>query len=191
MIFGYVRVSTKKQEKGQSIEEQIAAIRARYPDAEIIIETQGGNKHRPAFEGILKRVLPGDIICTVDHTRYSRDTAEGLRIAKELMSRGVLIHFLSFGMLENTPTGHYVLTLLLANAELELSQIVNRTQPARERARKKPGYQDGRPKKYSKKQIAHALELLETKTYKEVEEITGISKSTLIRAVRESGNNDL
>lgn len=185
MIFGYVRVSTKKQEKGQSIEEQTAAILARYPTAEIIIETKGGNKHRPEFDGILKRVLPGDIIVTVDHTRYSRDTAEGLRIAKELMNRGVLIHFLSFGMLENTPTGHYILTLLLANAELELSQIVSRTQPARERARKKPGYQDGRPKKYSKKQITHALELLETKTYKEVEEITGISKSTLIRAVKE------
>ena len=184
MIFGYVRVSTKKQEKGLSIEEQTSKILSRYPDAEIVVETQGGNKHRPEFDGILKRVLPGDIIVTVDHTRYSRDTAEGLRTAKELMNRGILIHFLSFGMLENTPTGHYVLTLLLANAELELSQIVNRTQPARERARKKPGYQDGRPPKYNKKQIAHALELLEIKTYKEVEEITGISKSTLIRALR-------
>lgn len=185
MVFGYVRVSTKKQEKGQSIEEQTAAIFARYPDAEIVIETKGGNKHRPEFDGILKRVLPGDIICTVDHTRYSRDTSEGLRTAKELMNRGVLIHFLSFGMLENTPTGHYVLTLLLANAELELSQIVGRTQPARERARKKPGYRDGRPKKYSKKQIAHAVELLEVHTYKEVESLTGISKSTLIRALKE------
>ena len=184
VIFGYVRVSTKKQEKGQSIEEQTAAILARYPDAEIIIETHGGNKHRPEFDGIIKRALPGDIICAVDHTRYSRDTSEGLRIAKELMNRGVLIHFLSFGMLENTPTGHYVLTLLLANAELELSQIVSRTQPARRRARKKPGYRDGRPPKYSKKQLSHALELLEDKTYKEVEEITGISKSTLIRAIR-------
>lgn len=185
MIFGYVRVSTKKQEKGQSIEEQSAAILARYPVAEIIVETGGGNRHRPEFDKLLGRLLPGDIIVTVDHTRYSRDTAEGLRTAKELMNRGVLIHFLSFGMLENTPTGHYVLTLLLANAELELSQIVKRTQPARARARKKPGYQDGRPKKYSKKQISHAIELLETKTYKEVEEITGISKSTLIRARNE------
>ena len=185
MVFGYVRVSTKKQEKGQSIEEQTAAILARYPDAEIIIETKGGNKSRPEFEGILKRVLSGDIIVTVDHTRFSRDTAEGLRTAKELMNRGVLIHFLSFGMLENTPTGHFILTLLLANAELELSQIVTRTQPARARARKKAGYQDGRPKKFSKKQISHALELLETMTYREVEEITGISKSTLIRAARE------
>ena len=111
MIFGYVRISTKKQEKGQSIEEQTAAILTRYPTAEIIVETKGGNKHRPEFDGILKRVLPGDIICTVSHDRFSRDTVDGLRTAKELMNRGVLIHFLSFGLLENTPTGHYILTL--------------------------------------------------------------------------------
>lgn len=121
---------------------------------------------------------------TVDHTRFSRDTADGLRIAKELMNRGVLIHFLSFGLLENTPTGRFVLTVLLANAELELSHIVSRTQPARARARKKPGYQDGRPKKFNRKQIAHAMDLLENKTYREVEEITGISKSTLIRNMK-------
>ena len=127
-------------------------------------------------------MLPGDIIVTVDHTRFSRDTADGLRTAKELMNRGVLIHFLSFGLLENTPTGHFILTLLLANAELELSQIVARTQPARSRARKKPGYKDGRPNKFSRRHIAHAVEMLESKTYREVEEITGISKSTLIRA---------
>ena len=101
------------------------------------------------------------------------------------MNRGVLIHFLSFGMLENTPVGRYILTLLLAQAELELSQIVGRTQPARERARLKPGYREGRKPKYTKKQISHALELLKGKTYKEVEDITGISKSTLIRALRD------
>ena len=38
--------------------------------------------------------------------------------------------------------------------------------------------------KYSKKQIEHALQLLESNSYKQVEAMTGISKSTLIRAVR-------
>lgn len=186
MIFGYIRVSTKKQEKGFSLEEQEAAILARYPDAEIITETKQGNKQRPAFDGLLKRCLPGDLIVCVDHTRFSRDTSEGLRVAKELMKRGILIHFLSFGLLEDTPTGHYVLTLLLANAELEVAQITARTQPAKEKARQRAGYRDGRPPKYSKRQIRHALDLLQEHTYKEVEELTGISKSTLIRAQKES-----
>lgn len=182
MIFGYIRVSTKKQEKGFSLEEQERAILARYPDAEIIAETKQGNRQRPEFDSMLSRCLPGDIIVTVDHTRFSRDTAEGLRVAKELMNRGVLIHFLSFGLLENTPVGRYILTMLLANAELEVAQITSRTQPAREKARQRAGYRDGRPPKFSKRQIKHALELLEQYTYKEVESMTGISKSTLIRA---------
>ena len=182
MIFGYIRVSTKKQEKGFSLEEQKAAILARYPDAEIIQETKQGNRHRPAFDAMLQRCLPGDLIVTVDHTRFSRDTAEGLRIARNLMDRGILIHFLSFGLLENTPTGRYVLTMLLAQAELEVAQITARTQPAKRKAMSRPGYHDGRPPKYSRRQLQHALELLQEKTYKEVEEITGISKSTLIRA---------
>ena len=157
----------------------------------MLLKQKEGNKHRPEFDALLARLLPGDIVVTVDHTRFSRDAAEGLRTAKELMNRGVLIHFLSFGMLENTPVGRYILTMLLAQAELELSQIVGRTQPARERARlKKPGYRDGRPKKYSKKKIEHALFLLETRTYREVEELTGISKSTLVRALREKLETD-
>lgn len=182
MIFGYIRVSTKKQEKGFSLEEQEASILARYPGAEIVTETKQGNRQRPEFDAMLQRCLPGDIIVTVDHTRFSRDTAEGLRVAKELMNRGILIHFLSFGLLENTPTGRYVLTMLLANAELEVAQITARTQPARAKAKQRPGYRDGRPPKYSKRQLRHAVDLLQNHTYKEVEDMTGISKSTLIRA---------
>ena len=154
MQFGYVRVSTKKQEKGLSLEEQTSKILARYPHAEIISETKQGNSHRPEFDAMLARCLPGDVIVTVDHTRFSRDTAEGLRVAKELMERGVLIHFLSFGMLENTPTGRYVLTMLLAQAELEVAQIRARTKPAKERAKVRAGYRDGRPPKYTKNNLA-------------------------------------
>lgn len=51
-------------------------------------------------------------------------------------------------------------------------------------ARQRSDYREGRPRKYSRKQIAHALELLKTMSYKQVEEITGISKSTIIRAKR-------
>ena len=43
----------------------------------------------------------------------------------------------------------------------------------------------GRPKKYTKCQLQHAMELLDSgKSYKQVEAMTGISKSTLIRERR-------
>lgn len=184
MIYGYVRISTKKQEKGFSIEEQIEKILRRYPDAHIITETKQGNRQRPEFEQLLRTVASGDLIVTVDHTRFSRDTAAGLQAARELMDKGVLIHFLSFGLLENTPMGRYVLAILFANAELEVSMITDRTQSGRRRAKKKAGYVDGRPPKYSRAKLKHALALYETHTAREVEELTGISKSTLMRAKR-------
>ena len=72
MIYGYVRISTKKQEKGFSVEEQTEKILSRYPDATIVVETGQGNKHRPEFERLLNIVVPADLIVTVDHTRFSR-----------------------------------------------------------------------------------------------------------------------
>lgn len=52
-------------------------------------------------------------------------------------------------------------------------------------AKQKPGFRKGRPNKFSKKQIEHALKLLETHSYTQVEELTGISRSTLTRELKE------
>ena len=54
----------------------------------------------------------------------------------------------------------------------------------REKARTKKGYQEGRPKKYSKRKLNEAMELLKMHSYREVEKMTGISKSTLVRYKR-------
>ena len=63
--------------------------------------------------------------------------------------------------------------------------IVERTQEGKALAKLRADFREGRPKKYQKKQIEHALSLLNHHSYKEVEEKTGISKSTLTRAKRQ------
>ena len=50
-----------------------------------------------------------------------------------------------------------------------------------ELAKMNPDFREGRPKKFSNTQINHALSLLENHSYRQVEQMTGISKSTLIR----------
>ena len=55
-------------------------------------------------------------------------------------------------------------------------------------AKQSKNYREGRPHKFSKTQIEHAMNLLEHHTYKQVEELTGISKSTLVRAKRRKIN---
>ena len=85
-------------------------------------------------------------------------------------------------MIEDTLTGRLILTVLLSFAEYERGMIVERTQTGKAIARQNPNYREGRPKKYKPQQIEHASKLLqEGKTYREVESLTGISKSTLIR----------
>jgi DNA invertase Pin-like site-specific DNA recombinase len=72
---------------------------------------------------------------------------------------------------------------MLAFAEYERGMIVERTQTGKAIAKQDPDYREGRPKKYLPTQLKHALELLEAgKTYRQVEALTGISKSTLVRA---------
>ncbi|MBR3972405.1 MAG: recombinase family protein [Oscillospiraceae bacterium] len=90
---------------------------------------------------------------------------------------------MGIGLVENTLTSNLILAVMLAFAEYERGMIVERTQAGKAVARQDPNYHEGRPKKYTTCQLQHALELLDSgKTYRQVEAMTGISKSTLIRA---------
>lgn len=89
------------------------------------------------------------------------------------------------GLVENTLTGNLILTVMLAFAEYERGTIVERTQTGKAIARQDPNFKDGRPKKFTQEQIELALSLLEQgKTYRQITQMTGISKSTVIRAKR-------
>ncbi|WP_264173230.1 helix-turn-helix domain-containing protein [Clostridium estertheticum] len=72
---------------------------------------------------------------------------------------------------------------------MERNTIIERTQNGKAIAKTKEGYKEGRPKSYTLKQINNAIKMLESNSYTEVAEITGISKSTLIREVRKRKEN--
>lgn len=84
------------------------------------------------------------------------------------------VHILNIGLVENTPTGKLVFNVISAFAEFERDMIVERTQEGKVVAKQRKDFR-GRPNKYRKKEIEHALELLKTHSYTQVEEITGIS----------------
>lgn len=89
------------------------------------------------------------------------------------------------GMIENTYIGRLIVTNLLAFAEFERAMIIERTQAGKAIAKTKAGFKEGRPKLYNADKLDHALSMLQVnggnKSYKEVERLLGISKSTLIR----------
>lgn len=185
MIYGYTRVSTRAQLDGHGLQSQKQEILSKYENSQIVEEQFTGVKlDRPILNNLLENIKEGDTLVVTKLDRLARNTAEGINIIENLFSKGVSVHVLNVGLLENTTMGKFFLTTLLAVAEMERNIIIERTQSGKELAKQDPNFKEGRPKVYGSKQINHALNLLENHTYRQVEELTGISKSTLIRAKR-------
>ena len=183
MIYGYARVSTKTQAKdGNSLEGQKKALidagaTEIYEDA-----FTGTITDRPKFDLLLSKLESGDTLVVTKLDRIARSAVEGSKLVQSLLERGISVNVLNMGKMDDTPTGKLIYTIMFAFAEFERDMIVERTQEGRAIARKHKDYREGRPKKYSKKQIIHALGLLENHSYTQVVEMTGISKATLARA---------
>lgn len=185
MIYGYARVSTKGQAKdGNSLEVQENALKAAGA-TEIYADAFTGTKsHRPELDKLLAVMQSGDTVKVTKLDRIARSATQGIELIQSLLDKGITVHVLNMGVMDNSPTGRLVRNVMLSFAEFERDMIVERTAEGKAIARQRSDFREGRPPKYGKKQIVHALQLLETYSYKQVEEITGISKSTLIRAKR-------
>lgn len=184
MIYGYARVSTTGQSiNGNSLEDQTNALQAYGCQAIITEAFSGKSMERPAFSALFQKLNSGDTLVVTKLDRFARTAIDGVSTVRELFERGVRVHILNMGLVENTLTGNLILTVMLAFAEYERGMIVERTQSGKAVARQDPNFREGRPKKYRPAQLQHALDLLDSgKTYRQVETMTGISKSTLIRA---------
>lgn len=146
MKYGYIRVSTKEQQRnGNSLPDQKNSILDRYTDAIIVKEASSAAKDRPIFDALVDKMVEGDLLVVTKLDRFSRSTIEGLQSIDKLMAKGVSVHILNFGLVENTPIGRLILTQLLAIAEYERSTIVERTTAGRNQKRKTDeNYKEGR-----------------------------------------------
>ena len=186
MIYGYARVSTVGQSiNGNSLEEQVVTLKE-YGCNQIITEAYTGKTvDRPQFAALLSKLQSGDTLVVTKLDRFARSTVEGVQTVRDLFARDVKVHILNIGLIENTLSGNLILTVFLAFAEFERGMILERTQNGKALAKMQPGFREGRPPKYKPAQINHALELLGSGlSYRQAENMTGISKSTLVRAKR-------
>lgn len=185
MKFAYARVSTRKQSRdGNGLEDQIAQLKIAGYDELVIEEFTASTTKRPKLDALIQRLQTGDTLIVTKLDRFARSAAEGLSLINNLLARGVNVFILNMGLIDNTPIGKLITTILLAIAEFERDMIVERTQAGKEIARSKDGFRDGRPPiDQKRKDFAVDLILNQHKTYREVVELTGLSKSTLIRAV--------
>ena len=176
-VYGYARVSTT----GQDLEAQLQMLEHEGATVSYREKFTGTSTDRPELNKLLAQLQEGDKLIVTKLDRLARNTKEGIEIIENLFDRDVKVHVLNVGLLENTTMGKFFLQTLLAVAEMERNIIIERTQEGKVIARQKDGYKEGRPKKFSKVQLDHAMELKKTHSFKQVAEMTGISVATLKR----------
>ena len=184
-VYGYARVSTVGQARdGNSLEAQKVALTAAGAQ-EIFVDRFTGTKiERPEFARLRALLREGDTLIVTKLDRFARTVGQASELITELIDAGVTINVLNLGVLDNSSMSVLMRNILLSFSQFERDMIIQRTQEGKAIARMKPGYREGRKPKYTPEQLRHALDLLQEHSYTQVERMTGISKSTLIRAMR-------
>ena len=185
---GYIRVSTKKQEQGTSLSDQRKILQEE--GCQVIYEDvySGASMDRPEFDRLCNEVQAGDTIVVCKLDRIARTETEAYNRVVGWVRSGIRVHVLNMGLIEDTEGGRLILHIMLAFAEFERDMIVSRTQGGRAYKRATdPNYKEGRKPSYSKAQVDHAVDLLRDHSYTDVAKMTGISRSTVVRAARARG----
>lgn len=182
MRYGYARVSTKKQAKdGNSLEAQTELLLANGAQ-QIVSDTFTGRRlDRPQLQALLARLQPGDVLLATKLDRVARSISQGSQLVSELIARGVTVHILNLGILDNSPASRLIRNVFFAFAEFERDLIVERTTEGKAIARLAPGYQEGRPRTYTDEDICYCLTLMQELSINTTAKVTGISRRTLQR----------
>jgi len=147
MIYGYARVSSVGQARdGNSLEAQEIALKEK-GCAKIFKEAYTGTTtDRPEFVKLLEVLEKGDTLMVTKLDRFSRTATEGALLIKDLHSKGVIIEILNMGRADDTPMGRLMVTMLLAFAEFEHDNILERLNTGKAIKKANGGKTDGRNK---------------------------------------------
>lgn len=119
MIYGYVRVSTKKQ----NIDRQIKNIAEHSPTAKIFTDKYTGTTtNRPNWLKLLQQVKDGDTIIFDSVSRMSRNADEGIATYFSLLDKGVNLIFLKEQYI-NTATYKEAMEQQINETENEIANI--------------------------------------------------------------------
>lgn len=190
MIYGYARVSTKGQARdGNSLEVQTQLLK----DAgakQIFYDSFTGTKvQRPEFDKLTSNLSSGDTLIVTKLDRFARSASQGSQMIESLINRGVTVHILNLGVMDNTPTGKLIRNVMFSFAEFERDMIVERTQEGKAIAREKGVRVDGRPKlKVSQEKFSELFEEQQKGniTVNDACDLLRVSRSSWYNLVREN-----
>lgn len=183
MIFGYCRISTTL--KKQKFDRQTDQLEEYGCDKIYEEAFTGTKKSRPQLDKLFSQLRKGDKLIITDLTRLGRNTKDLIVLAEELDKLGIELISLKENIDTTTPTGRLLFQIMATLAEFERNCIVERTVQGLTSARAR-GRVGGRPKK-NKDKVQDALKLYDTTglTICKITEMTGISKSSLYKYLKE------
>lgn len=183
--YGYARVSTA----GQDLETQVETlIKQGCKQENIYAEKFTGTKtkQRKELQALLDVLKPGDELIVTKLDRLGRKTVDIIKLIDELLKQGVVVDVLNMGRLDNSPSGKLMTTVVLAFAEFERDMIVQRTTEGKAYAKKhNKDYKEGRPRRKITDRYRKIYEYKLNHTYKETELMSGLSRSTIQRIVKQ------
>jgi DNA invertase Pin-like site-specific DNA recombinase len=186
---GYARVSTKEQ----NLDRQIDSLKAfgcekiwQEKVSAAKVDLRKTNIERPELEDLIKYARKGDTIVVHSLSRLARSIKDLLALVDQLTEKGVGLKSLTEDWLDtSTPQGKLLLTIFGGLAEFERDVIRERTVEGLKSARAR-GRLGGRPKA-DRSKVERALMLydMETVGIMDICKMTGISKPTLYKYLKE------
>ena len=176
-VYGYARVSTR----GQDLSLQIDQLERVGVEVLFSEKYTGSKVARPQFSKMISQLKAYDVLVVTKLDRLARNTREALNIIEPLMNENITVRVLNIGTIENSPMGRFFLRTLLSLAEMERDMIIERTREGKEKARLRPGFREGRPRRVLTAEYLAAYELLTDLSVKEVSNLKKLSVSTIYR----------
>lgn len=144
----------------------------------------GTKKNRPELDKMLSELQDGDTIVIESLSRLGRSVKNLAELMELFNSRNIRLISLKETIDTTSSTGRLLFTILSSLAQFERDVLVERTKEGLNAARAR-GRLGGRPKS-DRDSVTKAIALYNTRQYtlKEITELTGVSKSTLYRAIK-------
>ena len=179
-VFGYARVSTEQQ----NLDRQLDMLQKYGVDFIYNEKMTGTKRNRPELEKLLERLTKGDTVVVESLSRLGRSTKDLIWLMETFNSKGVNLVSLKESIDTTTSTGKLLFTLMSAIAQFERDVIADRTREGLNSARAR-WRKGGRPRTDSEK-LRKAIKLYNTQQYSlaEIEDMTGVKRSTLYRGIR-------
>ena len=181
-IYGYARVSTRSQE----LNRQLDLLNEQNCNEILTEKMTGTEADRPQLNRLKDKIRPGDTVIVESFSRLGRSTKDLIDLVTYFEEHQVKLVSLKENFDTSTPHGRLMMTVFQAFSQFERDLIVERTKEGLKSARAR-GRKGGRPR-VNQKDVDRAVKLYKSQVYsvKEITEMTGISKATLYRYLKDS-----